>query len=445
MTTPTAPTAAPAVDLAALWRLIVQAGGVEAYIDAQLQEKGFLVVRRDADSMSDREKDGYKKALKQEAEERRKLRRETWAAYKANHIVHLGEGVFWNDELKEDKWDTPNSEERAAENELPALDKPEQLAEALGVTIPQLRGMAYHRDAATSLHYVRFTIPKRSGGERPIWAPMKRLKAAQRWILQNIVERLPVHGSAQGFLVGRSILSNAAVHVNSKLLLKMDIKEFFPTVTLRRVKGLFRRAGYRDGISTLLALLCTEAPREIVEVDGTTYYVSLGSRCLPQGAPTSPAITNALCLRLDRRLAGFAAKHGWRYTRYADDMTFSLPADHKGEVMLKTILGTVRAVVEGEGFQINREKTRVHRTGGRQSVTGLVVNGDGDPRVNRTLRRQLRSAIHKLKTGKPLKEGETVARLSGYAAFVYMTNPTLGTKMLGDLSGYADKDEKPAT
>jgi retron-type reverse transcriptase len=441
---PTAPTVAPAAgpDLAALWRLIVQAGGTKAYIDARLKELGFLVTRRDADAMSDREKDSYKKALKQEAEERRKLRRETWAAYRANHIVHLGEGVFWTDEVKEDKWDTPNSEERAAENELPALDRPEQLAEALGVTIPQLKGMAYHRDAATTLHYVRFTIPKRDGTERPIWAPKKRLKAAQRWILHNIVERLPVHGAAQGFLVGRSILSNAAVHVNSKTLLKMDIKEFFPTVTLRRVKGVFRRAGYRDGISTLLALICTEAPREIVQLDGKTYYVSLGPRCLPQGAPTSPALTNALCLRLDRRLAGLAAKRGWRYTRYADDMTFSWPAEGTGKPGLKAMMGLVRRVVAAEGFEVNDDKTRVHRTGGRQSVTGLVVNGDGDPRVPRKLRRQLRSAIHKLKTGQPLQEGETVARLCGYAAFVYMTNPDLGKKMLGDLLGF---EEKPAT
>ena len=423
-------------DPMALWRVIVQAGGVKAYIDGQLRERGFLVTRRDADAMSDREKDQYKKQLKQEAEERKKLKRETWVAYKANHLVHLGEGVFWNDERTEDKWDTPNSEERAAENELPALDSPLQLAEALGVTIPQLRGMASHRDAATSLHYVRFTIPKRDGTERPIWAPKKRLKAAQRWILHHIVERLPVHGAAQGFLVGRSILSNAAVHVNSKVLLKMDIKEFFPTVTVKRVKGVFRRAGYRDSISTLLALLCTEAPREIVEVEGKTYYVSLGPRCLPQGAPTSPALTNALCLRLDRRLEGLVKKLGWRYTRYADDMTFSLPAEHKGKPRLGALLGCVRRIVAAEGFEVKDEKTRIHRTGGRQSVTGLVVNGDGDPRSPRKLRRQLRSAIHKLKTGKALQEGETVVRLCGYAAFIYMSNPELGKKMLVDLKGF---------
>ncbi|WP_439620226.1 reverse transcriptase domain-containing protein [Gemmata sp.] len=435
MTTATVTPAPPAADPMVLWRLIVQAGGMKAYIDAQLKERGFLVTRRDADSMSDREKDGYKKALKQEADERRKLRRETWGAYKANHIVHLGEGVFWSDDPAPDKWDTPNSEERAAENELPAIDKPEQLAELLGLTIPQLKGMAYHRDAATSLHYVRFTIPKRDGTERPIWAPKKRLKAAQRWVLHNIVERLPVHGAAQGFLVGRSILSNAAVHANARAILKMDIKEFFPTVTVRRVKGVFRRAGYRDGISTLLALICTEAPREIVEMEGKTYYVSLGPRCLPQGAPTSPSLTNALCMRLDRRLEGLAKKLGWRYTRYADDLTFSLPAEHTGKPRLGTMIGCVTRIVAAEGFEVKAEKTRVHRTGGRQSVTGLVVNGDGPPRVSRTLRRQLRSAVHKLKTGKPLKEGESLARLSGYAAFVYMTNPDLGKKLLADING----------
>jgi retron-type reverse transcriptase len=434
----TTPASTPQADLATLWRVIIQAGGMKAYIDGQLRERGFLVTRRDADAMSDRERDAYKLALKKEAEERRKLKRGVWGAYKANHIVHLGEGVFWNDELKEDKWDTPNSEERAAENELPAIDKPEQLAELLGITLPQLKGMAYHRDAATSLHYVRFTIPKRDGTERPIWAPKKRLKAAQRWILQNIVERLPVHGAAQGFLAGRSILSNAQVHENPKVLLKMDIKEFFPTVTWKRVRGVFRRAGYRDGISTLLALLCTEAPREIVELDGKTYYVSLGPRCLPQGAPTSPAITNALSLRLDRRLAGLAKKYGWRYTRYADDLTFSLPQDHKGAPKLGAMLGCARRIVEAEGFEVKSEKTRIHRTGGRQSVTGLVVNGDTPPRTPRKLRRQLRSAIHKLKTNKPLQEGESLARLHGYAAYIYMTNPELGRKMLADLGGFDD-------
>src|SRR5207244_13148524 len=107
----------------------------------------------------------------------------------------------------------------------------------------------------------------------------------------------------------------------------------------------------------------------------------------------------------------------------------------KGTPKTGGMRGCVTRIVAGEGFTIKEEKTRIHRTGGRQSVTGLVVNGDGAPRTPRKLRRQLRSAIHKLKTGKPLKEGESLARLTGFAAFVHMTNPELGRKMLADLHG----------
>jgi RNA-directed DNA polymerase len=421
------------VDLIAQWRTIVQAGGIPAWIETQLSARGLLVARRDATQLSDADKSDYKKQLKAEAEERRRLRREAWRAYKANHIVHLGENVFWTDKPGPDRWDLPNAEERAAENELPPLDTPQQLAEAMGLTISRLRWLAYHRDAATLVHYRRFLIPKRGGGERAIWAPMPVLKAAQHWVLRHIAERLPVHGAAHGFLPGRSTFSNAAVHTASRVVVKVDLKDFFPTVTLPRVKGIFRKAGYREQVATLLALLCTEAPREVVNLEGKTYYVSLGPRCLPQGAPTSPALTNTLCLRLDRRISGLARRLGWRYTRYADDLTFSLPGDHKGKPGLGTLLGTVRRIVEAEGFHINPEKTRVHRRGGRQRVTGLVVNGPGTPRVPRTLRRQLRAAAHNLHRGRPLKEGETPARLAGYAAYVYMTDRKLGGTLLAAL------------
>jgi retron-type reverse transcriptase len=417
-----------------LWRNIVQAGGVQAFVNLQLRERGFLVERRETDGMSERELEQYKKQLRAEAEELRKIKKETWLAYKANHIVHLGEGIYWNDESgRKDKWDAPHAEERAAENELPPLDTPQQLAEALGLTVAHLRWLAYHREAATRIHYYRFTIPKRDGSERPIWAPMKKLKAAQQWILRNVVEKLMVHGAVHGFLAGRSTLTNAARHTDAKTVVKMDIKSFFPTITLPRVKGVFRKAGYREQIATLLALLCTEAPREIVEHQGKTYYVAMGPRCLPQGAPTSPGLTNTLCLHMDNRIAALAKKLGWRYSRYADDLTFSLPADHKGKPLLGKLLSFVKRIVESEGFTLNEEKTRVLRKGGRQKITGLVVNGEGEPRVPRKLRRQLRAAIHNLKNGKGLKQGETPARLRGYVAYVHMTDPQLGKKLLEQL------------
>lgn len=425
-------------DLTTLWRNIVQAGGIQAYVQAQLVERGFAVQRRETDGMSQRELAQYKKSLKAEAEERRKLKRESWEAYRSSHIVFLGENVFWSDDSsRQDKWDLPNAEERAAENELPPLDNPQQLADALELSISHLRWMAFHREAATRIHYVRFTIPKHDGSERAIWAPLPKLKAAQRWILRNIVERLPVHGAAHGFLPGRSTLSNANVHTNSKAILQMDVKDFFPTVTLPRVKGIFRNAGYREQIATLLALLCTESPREIVEEGGQKYFVALGPRCLPQGAPTSPALTNTLCLRMDRRIHGLATKNGWRYTRYADDMTFSWPESNDGDPNPDGLAQFVKIIAEDEGFKIHDKKTRVARKGRRQRITGFVVNGEMTPRVPRSLKRQLRAMIHNLKNGKSLQEGETLEMLAGYAAYVMMSDREMGAKMMADLQQLA--------
>lgn len=421
-------------DPLALWRAIEQAGSPQAYVEAQLRERGFLVQRRETDKMSPRELEAYKTSLKAEAEEARKVRREAWQAYRAANVVHLGDGVFWSDKPGPDRWDHPRAEERAAENELPPLDSPRQLAEALGLTIPQLRWLAFHRDAATLVHYRRFTIPKRDGTARAIWAPLPTLKASQHWILRNIAERLPVHGAAHGFLPGRSILTNARAHAGARIVAKMDIQDFFPTVTLPRVKGVFRNAGYREQVATLLALLCTESPREVVEHDGTTYYVALGPRCLPQGAPTSPALTNTLCHRMDMRLSGLARSLGWRYTRYADDLAFSLPESHAGDPRLGALLGAARRIVEAEGFAIKARKTHVARKGGRQKVTGLVVNGDGPPRVPRALRRQLRAAIHNLALGKSADGADSPAALAGYAAYVHMTDPALGRKLLDALA-----------
>jgi len=422
-----------------LWRAIGQAGGVNAYVQAQLRERGFVLERKKTDGMSKAELSAYKKSLKEEAAERRRLKKEAWQAYRATHVVHLGEGVFWNDESDLDRWDHPHADERAAENELPAIDKPGKLAEAMGLTLPELRWLAFHREAATSIHYTRFTIPKRDGSERAIWAPMPRLKAAQRWILRNVVERLPVHGASHGFLADRSIATNAAAHVGARMVVKIDLKDFFPTVTFRRVKGIFRQAGYHDPIATLMALVCTEAPREIVEHEGKQYYVALGPRCLPQGAPTSPALTNTLCLRLDRRLMGLARRLGWRYTRYADDLTFSLPDGHKDKPKLGTLLGSVGRIAADEGFRVHPDKTHVGRKGSRQKVTGLVVNGGGAPRVPRKLKRQIRAAVHNLATGKGLKEGDSVARIAGYAAYIHMTDPKLGAKLLKELAAIEGK------
>ncbi|WP_020394988.1 reverse transcriptase domain-containing protein [Thiolinea disciformis] len=416
-----------------VWQAIEKAGSVNAYVREQMQKNGFMVARRPTDNMNKTELEKYRQELKKEAAEQRRLNKEAWQAYKAKHIVHLGEGIYWTDDSSEDQWDVPNANKRLLENQLPAITKVPQLCEALKLSVNELRWLCYQREVADKSHYTRFEIPKRSGGLRAIWAPLPKLKQAQHWILHEILDRLVVHGSAHGFIAGRSIATNAAEHTNSQVLVKVDIKDFFPSISWKRVKGVFRKAGYPEQIATLLALLCTESPREVVEHAGKQVYVALADRCLPQGAPTSPALTNVLCLRLDRRLTGFAQKAGWRYTRYADDLSFSLPATSKNPAEISRLLGTLKRVLGEEGFDLNDKKTRVIRQGAVQTVTGLVVNGEQSPRVSRVLKRQMRAAVHNLKQGKVLPEGESLQRLRGYAAYIAMTDRELGLGLLGQL------------
>ncbi|MCP3920988.1 MAG: RNA-directed DNA polymerase [Desulfobacterales bacterium] len=421
-----------------LWNEIEKSGGINAYIEKQLEKRGYLVQRQETMGMSKRELKNYKQSLKDEAAERKKLRKESWQAYKSNHIVHLGEGIYWNDGDDFDKWDIENPEKRIAENELPVIDSPEQLAKVLDLTIGKLRWLSYHRDAATSLHYYRFTIPKKRGGDRDIWAPMPLLKKTQRWILENIAEKLLVHGAAHGFLPSRSIYTNAITHRNPFYLIKMDIKDFFPSVSYARVKGIFRKAGYREQVATLLALICTEAPRKIVEFEGKKHFVSLGQRCLPQGAPTSPALTNTLCMKMDSRLYGLAKKFGCRYSRYADDITFSIPREKLKGFNPGAVIEFTKRIVKDEGFVIHPDKTKVIRPNVCQRVTGLVVNDDQKPRVSRDIKRKLRAAIHNLKNGKPMQEGDSLERLKGIAAYINMSEPKLGEKYLNELKTFND-------
>ncbi len=415
-----------------LWHEINRAGGINAYISSELERQGFLVERQDTLSMSKSALTRYKKELKREAAEKAKIRKLAWEAYKASHIVHLGENIFWNDCNDSDKYDCKDSDIRLADNELPTMKTPDDLAEALGITMSELRWLSYHREVAEQIHYYNFTIPKRDGSQRQIWAPMSKLKSAQRWILLNIVEKLPVHGAAHGFVPGRSTLSNALPHTNPELLIKIDIKDFFPTVTFPRVKGIFRKAGYSEQLATLLALICTEAPREELMYKGKKLFVSLGDRALPQGAPTSPALTNALFLRVDRRIEGLADKLGLRYTRYADDLTFSLPADGKtksADFKSGKLVGLIKRILHDEGFDMHPSKTKVLTRKSCQRVTGLVVSEKGAPRVPRELRRKVRAAIHTLSQGKELKEGQTIESVQGYISYISMTDKELGKKL----------------
>jgi RNA-directed DNA polymerase len=427
------------------WADIAALGGIREWVDAEILRHGLQ--DPGAGSIGDSDKKAYKARRDEERRVRRELYKRAWAAYKQAHIVHLGRGIFYHDTVDVDRFDAAEPDKKARDNALPqdAVKDVEGLASALGLSVARLRWLAYHREVDTGTHYRRWRIPKRDGSLRLISAPKPQLKQAQRWISREITEHLPVHSAAHGFLVGRSIVSNAQVHAGARVIVKMDIEGFYPTVTFPRVKGLLRKAGLGEQVATLLALLATECPRDELMIDGKLHYVATGARSLPQGAPTSPSITNALCLRLDCRLVGLATKLGCRYTRYADDLTFSFhdvpqAAAAAGKVdRVGALLKTVTRIVAAEGFAIKAKKTRIMRSGSRQRVTGLIVNAaPGRPlaRVSRTQLRHLRAAIKNRELGRPGK-GESLDHLRGMAAFVMMTDRERGKQLLDRINRLA--------
>jgi RNA-directed DNA polymerase len=347
---------------------------------------------------------------------------------KTREITYLGERVSAGLGPTEDRL---VSDAGALEKHgLPKLESAPALAGAMGLTISELRFLSFQRDVSTVSHYRRFKIPKRTGGERVISAPQKRLKAAQHWILHNLLEKLPVSGEAHGFCRERSIVSNAKPHVGASVLINVDLKDFFPSVSYRRVKGLFRKLGYCEEVATILALLCTEPDTVQAELDGMTYYVAQSERRLPQGAPTSPALTNALCRRLDKRLAGFARKHQLNYTRYADDLTLSAPAGVTAHV--GAMLAVLNKVAKQEGFTLHPEKVSVKRRAQRQEVTGIVVNER--LAIDRRTLRRFRALLFQIEKdgpeGKRWGNGENVVESAiGFANYVAMVDPAKGKEL----------------
>ena len=370
------------------------------------------------------EKERLKAQKKADAESRKKARAEAVANRRATDVIFLGRGVSGRLHLR------LSDEARLAELGLPVLHTPADVAKALDLTIPQLRWLAFHTDVATRTHYVKFQVPKKSGGTRTLAAPHRKLKDAQRWILANVAGKFPVTDAAHGFVAGRGIVTNANPHVGKAVVVNLDLSDFFPSVAFPRVRATFERYGYSGSVATVLALLCTECPRAAVTYAGVKYEAATGPRGLPQGAPTSPAISNQVARKLDKRLLGVARKLGLAYTRYADDLTFSGGPELNEKV--GWLLAKVRNVARSEGFAVNEKKTRVMRRSAAQTVTGVVVNDK--PSISRDELRRLRAILHRAQTQgleAQNRDGRPNFRewLAGKIAFVSMVRPDAGAKL----------------
>ncbi len=273
--------------------------------------------------------------------------------------------------------------------------------------------------------YVEFEVKKATGGTRRIAAPRKLLRTAQRKILDEILAKVPAHVAAHGFLPARSAVTNAAPHVGAAILVKMDLIDFFPSIHYRRVVGLFEELGYPTAEAEMLAGVCTYRP---ILPDGRMVWPGL----LPQGAPSSPAITNLICRRMDARLTALAKKVGATYTRYADDLTFSFRAEPE---KLGRFFWWVDQICQQEGLAENTKKRRGFRKSGPQRVTGVVVNDH--LAVPRKLRHRFRAIVANVKKNGLAAEArgheDLEAYLHGFAAYVQMVQPALGARLARDV------------
>lgn len=333
---------------------------------------------------------------------------------------------------------------------VPAIASEGELAAWLGVSVGDLEWFAdLKRLSARSQenrlrHYSYRILAKNFSSVRLIESPKLRLKEIQRKILAEILNAIPAHPAAHGFMMGRSIKTFAAPHAGKRVVLRMDLRDFFPSLQIGRVQALFRMAGYPERVADLLGGLCTNAtPRDVWKdalrsasssaIDPLTIYEARHRYAfmhLPQGAPTSPALANLCAYRVDCRLSGLARAAGATYTRYADDLAFS--GDEAFERCVDRFAARAAAILLEEGFTVHHRKTRVMRRGVRQYLAGVVINEHLN--VVRADFERLKATLTNCVKHGPASQNRDEhvdfrAHLAGRMSFVEMIHPHKGARL----------------
>ncbi|WP_339920986.1 retron St85 family RNA-directed DNA polymerase [uncultured Flavobacterium sp.] len=304
-------------------------------------------------------------------------------------------------------------------NDLPVIYNTSHLSVLVGYKKEYLKKAALH----TKYFYRDFEILKRNGKKRSISEPLPSLKEIQHWLLKNILYNIPVSPFAKAYKPNISLIENLKFHKNQPKVFTLDLENFFPSITIDSVEKVFTELGYSKSVSDLLAKLCTR--------NGT----------LPQGAPTSPSLSNIIFKEADAMIADYCLQRKIRYTRYADDLSFS------GDFDEKELFDTINPIIEKMNFKINTAKTKLMTPCNRQTVTGIVVNEK--PQVVFHKRNELRQAMYYIqKFGidehreyKEINQRNYLEHLLGKINFVLQINPK-DTEFIGYKSFLIDLKKK---
>ncbi|MGI2209495.1 retron St85 family RNA-directed DNA polymerase [Shewanella baltica] len=287
--------------------------------------------------------------------------------------------------------------------DLPVIFEVEHLSALIGIDTNVIYKMIH----CPNSFYREFSIPKRKGGVRQISSPYPSLLLCQNWIYENILKKNNIHPCAHAYSSGRSILTNAKPHLNSKAILKMDMENFFPSLSFNWVVKYFSELGYPNNLSFSLASLCC-----------------LNNE-LPQGASTSPALSNILLYSLDKRLYRLSKSYSLQYTRYADDIAFS------GDYIPHKYIQIVNDIVEDYGLRINKNKTNLIIGEKQKIIAGISVKGE-EIEVPRKYKRELKKEIHFIRkygilshiSKKKIKNPNYIYSIEGKLRYLLQVEPT---------------------
>lgn len=272
----------------------------------------------------------------------------------------------------------------------------------------------------------RYCISKRNGSLREVWQPSHKVKEIQKWILKNILNKIQVSDCAHGFVKNKSILTNAQTHIHKKKswIYSVDIENFFPSIKINEIEQIFSELGYSASVSNTLSLLCT--------VDGK----------LVQGFPTSPTLSNVIFRQIDVEFENVAERYNLKYSRYADDISFSSTYKKGYLTLVKKLEKIIYFILIKHNFKVNDNKTRLMKNNHTKVVTGLIVSSDG-VKIPKKYIRKLSKEIYYCKrfgVNGHLKYHDlmTIANYKGYlmglARYIYMVEKELGIKFIEQLN-----------